>query len=731
MRSNNDGLFGPYSLDEKKDPSDRFQQALDESATSGAFRSLLEKHFASSWSWEFRNIETVEEALRAARSKTELRDQIASFVQSVENHAIYFPVGRLEGLKDKFPGLHGFARESISSVFGDSPEQCHKGFKGFSSTSFEYFLVELAPKYYGQDFYLEPEFFQKTLSSKQFLSKRKEQIFKVFEYLTTDTLEWNGLHNNLLQVYFKDSSDSNEALSTEARNVQNAFQFLKVWLEVDSKILESSDSFALWTEFESYICNHRCNFKKVSAQKHTEQEPQFDPIEAGKWIDEKLFDISKELKRIWCCHVVLDDMSEQLRDVWGNCCHESFIPLMPGLEPARVEAMVQWAVCEDIKLGVTQKKRIYPGFFPFSKGKIWCFSPYKEKWKAQFQLALGAFTFEDQLQLLEHRFEVRVHFSPRFLAEGISLPQGGQEFSDPIQNFYEYFVSEDDLSWWDSLLRHLPEQENFPKNLFPRWTSVACNRFGLNSEMLQAADKALGIIRKDISEGGSKYDLGDFEVVWRCIEWVSPEKALRHRWMFLRAAPVPCSKEDLEVDKASPCPWTATEILQGLQIHKGNQKLSNTDIHEQLKENEQRQVQFLGQIRTWFAEYCLSRLKLRKGEKASEAGYKSEQVVEPSPIWRKGYLKALSELGIDLGGEIHKTIHFIGKNDPSAEVRAVAKDCYKIVRREHIQSLSSSDIRRGLIAAYWWLLLVQRQNLGAAIDEEAAVRTRRRQLRRP
>ena len=731
MRSNNDGLFGPYSIDEKTDPSDPFQQALDESATSGAFRSLLEKHFASSWSWELRNIETVEEALRAARSKTELWEQITAFIQSVENHAIYFPVGRLEGLKDNFLGLHGFARESISLVFWEAPDQCHKCFKGFSFSSFEYFLVELAPVYYGKDFYLTPDFFQKTLSSKHFSINRRDCLFSVYKYLTTEQFEYNGFYNNLLKIFLLESCDNGEALSPETTIVLNSFKFLKKWLEVDSNMLAGSDSLALLTDLESEICKLRCNFPKVPAKKNTEQEPLFDPTEAGKWIDEKLFAISKELKRIWCCHVVLDDMSEEIRGVWGKLSHESFIPLMPGLEPARVEAMVQWAVCEDIKLGVTQKKRIYPGFFPFSKGEIWCFSSYKEKWKAQFQLALGAFTFEDQLQLLEHRFEVRVHFSPRFLPEGISLPQGGQEHSDPNGIFLEYFISEEDCSWWDSLLRHLPEQENFPKNLFPRWTSVACNRFGLNSEMLQAADKALGIIRKDISEGGSKYDLGDFEVVWRCIERVSPEKALRHRLMFLRAAPVPCSKEDLEVDKASPCPWTATEILQGLQIHKGNQKFSSTDIQEQLKESEQRQVQFLGQIRSWFAEYCLSRLKLRKGEKASESGYNSDQVVEPSPIWRKGYLKALSELGIDLGGEIHKTIHFIGKNDPSAEVRAVAKDCYKIVRREHIQSLSSSDIRRGLIAAYWWLLLVQRQDLGAAIDEDAAVRTRRRQLRRP
>lgn len=724
MRSNNDGLFGPNSLDEKTDPSDRFQQALDESGASGIFRALLEKHFSRSWSWELRNIETVEEALRAARSKTELRDKITAFVQSIENHFIIFPVGIFDGLKVNYPCRDAFAREVISFYFLDAPDQCYKCFKEFSSTSFEYFVVELAPKYYGKEFFLKPQFFQNTLISQNFSLNRRDFLFRIYRFLTTETIEYNGFYNNYLKIYLTESCDNGDVLSPEAQKALNSLQFLKVWLEVDSNHLAASDSLALLTELESEVFNLKCNVPKVFAKKNSELGPQLDPTEAGKWIEDKLFSVAKELKKIWCCHVVIDEMAEETKEVWGRYCHESFIPLMPGLEPARVEAMAQWAVCADIRFGLTQNNV----FFPFSKGEIWCFSPHKKKWKAQFQLALGASTFEDQLQLLKHPVRFRFPFWPRRLPEGISLPQGGQEHSYPTGNYYEYFVSEDDLSWWDSLLRHLPEQEIFPKRLFPRWTSVACQRFGLTSDLVQAADKALGIIRRNISEGGRKDDSGDFDVVWQCLEKSSPEKALRHRLMFLRAAPIPCCKEDLEVDKASPCPWTATEILQGLQIPQVNK---SADIHEQIKESEKQQVQFLGQIRTWFAEYCLSRLKLRKGEKASESGYESEQVVEPSPIWRKGYLKALSELGIDLGGEIHNTIHFTSKNDPSGEVRAVAKDCYKIVRREHIQSLSSSDIRRGLIAAYWWLLLVQRQNLGAAIDEEAAVRTRRRQLRRP
>ena len=53
--------------------------------------------------------------------------------------------------------------------------------------------------------------------------------------------------------------------------------------------------------------------------------------------------------------------------------------------------------------------------------------------------------------------------------------------------------------------------------------------------------------------------------------------------------------------------------------------------------------------------------------------YTSEQVVEPSPIWRKAYLKVLEELGVDLQGQVHKAVFFIRKFDPVEDVREGGK----------------------------------------------------------
>ena len=131
------------------------------------------------------------------------------------------------------------------------------------------------------------------------------------------------------------------------------------------------------------------------------------------------------------------------------------------------------------------------------------------------------------------------------------------------------------------------------------------------------------------------------------------------------------------------------------------------------------------------AEFCLSRLRLRKGEKSKDGKYESCQVIEQSAIWRQGYLKALTELGFDLGGNVHKTVNFTKKSDPDMAVRDIAGECYKAVRRNSKKSSSIQEIKRGIVAAEWWLLISQRKALGLVINPEDALKTRRNLMRNP
>ena len=76
-------------------------------------------------------------------------------------------------------------------------------------------------------------------------------------------------------------------------------------------------------------------------------------------------------------------------------------------------------------------------------------------------------------------------------------------------------------------------------------------------------------------------------------------------------------------------------------------------------------------------------------------------------------------------------MYFIKQSDPDLDVRAIASECYKAVRRNTKKNSTIADLKRGIIAAEWWLLICQRQNLGMTINQEGALKTRRTLMRNP
>ena len=91
----------------------------------------------------------------------------------------------------------------------------------------------------------------------------------------------------------------------------------------------------------------------------------------------------------------------------------------------------------------------------------------------------------------------------------------------------------------------------------------------------------------------------------------------------------------------------------------------------------------------------------------------------------------LTELGIDLGGKVHKTVNFTKKSDPEEGVREIAEECYKAVRRHAKKNPSIQDIKRSIVAAEWWLLMCQRHELDLEVNHEEALKTRRNLMRNP
>ena len=135
-------------------------------------------------------------------------------------------------------------------------------------------------------------------------------------------------------------------------------------------------------------------------------------------------------------------------------------------------------------------------------------------------------------------------------------------------------------------------------------------------------------------------------------------------------------------------------------------------------------------IRSSFAEYCLSRLKTKKNieqNNKSKTQLANEDFIEPREIWRKAYIRAVSELRINPKGKGHHILFWVSQNDPHNDVRQAAGSAYKTLRHnpEWQEDLSP---RRALFGAFWWLRQAHLINLGIEVDPNGAQRTRSKEI---
>jgi hypothetical protein len=250
-------------------------------------------------------------------------------------------------------------------------------------------------------------------------------------------------------------------------------------------------------------------------------------------------------------------------------------------------------------------------------------------------------------------------------------------------------------------------------------------------------DKSIGILRgelvKEECDEQIKICHQKLDKLLKSLDHSSSGKALRHRLLLMRSSKEPYSDESISklgspFERENFYKWYDS-LKQLSDTHYAYQTNGNRDVTQ----DNYKQVQndFYVSFSHELAEFCLSRLRLRRGEKAKDDKYDSSQVVEQSSIWRQGYLKALTELGFDLNGKVHKTVNFTKKSDPNKDVRSIASECYKAVRRHAKKSPSVQDIKRSIIAAELWLLMCQRHELGLKVNHEEALKTRRNLMRNP
>ncbi|MCZ6692030.1 MAG: hypothetical protein O7H41_20785 [Planctomycetota bacterium] len=142
---------------------------------------------------------------------------------------------------------------------------------------------------------------------------------------------------------------------------------------------------------------------------------------------------------------------------------------------------------------------------------------------------------------------------------------------------------------------------------------------------------------------------------------------------------------------------------------------------------EQESDPILEEFRTQFATFCLDRLKTRKGRKGKKS-FSNDDIVEPDPIWRQCYVRAVRELKVNPRGQGHHVLHWARRNDPDPDVREAAKVAYKEVRHG-VGIPPGTSPRRPIFAAIWWLRQAHAKFVGIKVDPAGAQRTLRREIR--
>ena len=722
-----DAPFGNITFDEKNDPKERFVQALDEFEIQGSLRTLLIKHYSDNWKSVFKSTAKLEEILANTKqhdSEVEkciaiLLSQKSTILNSISlNSGMYkLPVN------DK--AIIGFLNDVAQTYYPNSPYGLFKDVMNKVVSHYSLFVSWL----YGEDYCFSKDFFDdKSLNA----LKEHERTHILWDYF-----------NDIAEQFYDETHLLKELTSIAALNtipgppsknslkIIRSFNFVKEWVKFDSQAGRLS---YYWHDF-TYYNSPLSKIQNLISNEFPTNEESWNLL--NSWFNE----VEREFKKLLylnadLSHASVSDVNEWARGLDNYLNHiarhssvnqltreednarkdKELIELCSELTAYQLNCWIKWSINNDFRSVLDSKQQ--RSAYPFSGSRITRLKKeYLDFWKDAFLQEFNELDVEDQLSIISS-----------------TMP-------DPQRCYSGFLGYSDDFNWLSELFHNLVKSDKFPKKLMPNWTVLAIAKNELNREqLLPYIDKSIGVLRGELSKvEASEEDLKVYheqlERILTTLDISNPTKAQRHRLLLMRSSTVPFSDETISKARGLFNRENISKWYDSLNY------LADTQLAYQVNGNKavtgENHLQFKNDFYVNFShelsEFFLSRLRLRRGEKAKDGEYDSSQVVEQSSIWRQGYLKALTELGFDLNGKVHKTVNFTKKSDPNEDVRSIASECYKAVRRHAKKNPSVQDLKRGIIAAEWWLLLCQRRELlgPESVDHEAALKTRRNLMRNP
>ncbi|WP_149983198.1 hypothetical protein [Pseudoalteromonas rhizosphaerae] len=724
-----DAPFGNITFDEKNDPKERFIQALDEFDIQGNFRTLMIKHFSDTWMNVFRGALALEEALAETKPHTSESAKCISILltqqKTIENCIFSFYEGYRAPLNNEL--IIAFLKDvadiyypnALFGLFNDGMDKCGS-------------YIMFSSWLYGKDYCLTKAFFDDTSLCLLSDSDRAIVLWSFFDEISHRLQSLDSKRLYKAMTYIANSNvvqgPQIEEITNTSTNIIRGLDFIRAWITYDSQAgrfnykwfdflyfynksfsnLDDSISLELIDSDETQTLNYEwLENTKLELQELLYINTNLDNVpseEHVRWAQELDGYFSSFKSRNFERHY--NYSNSNIIDLYrrkDNAHHEFCLKL----KPLQISTWIEFSIKEDFRRLLESKPSQFRGELKDSVD-LWGYDKHFTSWKKVFLVALEELDYQSKLRILS-----------------CSIPFNSRRAED---------LYPECAAWWNELFTDLIDAKDFPKALIPDWAVTGIDRLE-REEMVPYIDKSIGIIRGEIVKVENKDHLETYhQKLDRLLSFLdrsAPDKALRHRLFLMRSSTEPFSDEALAkfnclFERKGFSKWY--DSLKQLAAEQCAKKI-NENRSLTIAKHEQVEKDFYVQFSQQLAEFCLSRLRIRKGEKAKDDKYETSQVTEQSSVWRQGYLKALTELGLDLNGKVHKTVNFTKKSDPNEDVRAIASECYKAVRRHAKKDASVQDIKRSIIAAEWWLLMCQRTELGHKNHSEKALRTRRNLMR--
>ena len=321
----------------------------------------------------------------------------------------------------------------------------------------------------------------------------------------------------------------------------------------------------------------------------------------------------------------------------------------------------------------------------------------------------------------------------------------------PALNEGWQLVAQELLPFLDLLSEKKPELDKERSSLLKTWWHLANVIYGwsmggledelspgLRNRLVESAARHIGILRsvlrdtpevfKDKDSAGAVSDFYQ-EAFYILLNFAPPWKCLKPLLLAFTGMIEQAVTSDLrawpevEREEKLPYPYSRVALWVAMTMYPQN-------LRAELDGDP-----YLQDLREEFAKFCLERLKTKGKQKASigDKQFNDKDFVEPRPLWRQGYVQALTALRVNPGGRAHRTLFWLSQNDPNEMVRDLAKRAHKRIRhldRKKPNLDEGASPRRPLFEAFWWLRQAHLLNLKKEIDESGAMRTRRKELHR-